>query len=528
EQLARRAQLGQHLTLEVLAVPHVEHPAIEHEEPGVDAVVGEHGLLPEVPHATVAVDLERAVLRRQRHRRERRRAGMRPVEVEQRGEVDVTETVDVGGEEGLADEVTAAEDAPAGVRLLAGVVDVHVPTVGEVGGELLDEVAPVAGGEDEAGEPLAGEDLHHVLEHGTAVDLEERLGQLDRVRVGAGALPAAQDHGFDHAHRCTRSTAGAGFPCAGRAAARSFPPSRPAPPPAPTRSARRSPRIVASTRSPPAAWRTTRRMNGRDRTIPRPRPFLRAEMDGRDAMSCLSTIADVTGELLGDTLLADRTAQSRALGTGREQATNRLSAIESYRTSAVLTPLVEGGVEVAEVHGDVDAPPRPVVLHVLEAVGGGTARHLLDIVRHTPEFEHHVAVPSRRVGGLNDEHAAERMREAGAQVHIVEMRRAPVTGRNARALLALLRLVHTHDVDIVHGHSSVGGALARLAAARTGRSCVYTANGLATGRCALAIERRLARLTSRIVAVSASEAQLLHRRSIAPLERISVIPNGIE
>jgi len=245
-------------------------------------------------------------------------------------------------------------------------------------------------------------------------------------------------------------------------------------------------------------------------------------------MSCLSTIADVTGELLGDTLLADRNAQSRALGTVPEQATNRLSAIESYRTSAVLTPLVEGGVEVAEVHGDVDAPPRPVVLHVLEAVGGGTARHLLDIVRHTPEFEHHVAVPSRRVGGLNDEHAAERMREAGAQVHIVEMRRAPVTGRNARALLALLRLVHTHDVDIVHGHSSVGGALARLAAARTGRSCVYTANGLATGRCALAIERRLARLTSRIVAVSASEAQLLHRRSIAPLERISVIPNGIE
>jgi len=168
------------------------------------------------------------------------------------------------------------------------------------------------------------------------------------------------------------------------------------------------------------------------------------------------------------------------------------------------------------------------VLHVLEAVGGGTARHVVDIVRHTDGFEHHVAVPSRRVGGLSDAHAADRMRAAGATVHIVEMRRAPITLRNTSALATLVRLIRTVDVDIVHGHSSIGGVLARLAAARTRRPCIYTPNGVATGPVALAVERALARLTTHHVAVSVSEAELLRKRRIAPASSVAVIPNGIE
>ena len=170
----------------------------------------------------------------------------------------------------------------------------------------------------------------------------------------------------------------------------------------------------------------------------------------------------------------------------------------------------------------------PVVLHVLEALEGGTARHLVDVVRAVDGFAHHVAVPSVRIGGLTDNQARARMGEAGATVHTVEMRRSPVTRRNARALLELRRLTSAIGADIVHGHSSIGGALARVVALTTRRRCVYTPNGVATGAGAVAIERALARCTTRIIAVSPSEAALLRERRIATEPRVVVIPNGIE
>lgn len=170
---------------------------------------------------------------------------------------------------------------------------------------------------------------------------------------------------------------------------------------------------------------------------------------------------------------------------------------------------------------------EPVVLHVLEALEGGTARHVLDVVSHVDGVQHHVAVPSVRVGGVTDRQAAGRLRDAGATVHFVEMRRSPVTVANGRAVLALRGIVHGASVDLVHGHSSIGGALARLLATATRRPCVYTPNGLATGRGAILVERVLARRTARIIAVSPSEARLLARLDVASGDQVVVIPNGV-
>jgi glycosyltransferase involved in cell wall biosynthesis len=170
----------------------------------------------------------------------------------------------------------------------------------------------------------------------------------------------------------------------------------------------------------------------------------------------------------------------------------------------------------------------PVVLHVLEALEGGTARHVVDMARHVEHYEHHVAIPSVRVGGLTDARAPQLLRDAGATVHVVEMRRAPLTMHNARALVQLHRLIRSIDAQVVHGHSSIGGALARLAARTTRRPCVYTPNGVATGRGPLAVERLLARATARIIAVSPSEAATLRSHHIAGGDLVEVIPNGID
>ena len=167
------------------------------------------------------------------------------------------------------------------------------------------------------------------------------------------------------------------------------------------------------------------------------------------------------------------------------------------------------------------------VVQVFEAIEAGVARHVTDVVCRVPG-EHHVVVPPTRTGGFTDEHAFAAMRSAGAEVHLTRMRRSVADPHNARAVWSTRRLIRSLRPDIVHGHASVGGAVARLAAARTGAACVYTPHGLLPNRGVFAAERILGRLTDAFVAVSPSEAELVERRRLVPAGRVVVIPNGIE
>jgi glycosyltransferase involved in cell wall biosynthesis len=167
------------------------------------------------------------------------------------------------------------------------------------------------------------------------------------------------------------------------------------------------------------------------------------------------------------------------------------------------------------------------VLHVVEAIEGGLARHVAQIVRHVPA-EHHVALPRQRVGGFTDGEAVATMAAAGGNLHVTPMRRSPANVRNASAVARVRHLIRTVHPDAVHGHSAVGGALARLSAIGTEARRVYTPNGLLRSRRAIAIERGLGRITDAFVAVSETEGEVAARLGVAAPERISVIPNGIE
>lgn len=167
------------------------------------------------------------------------------------------------------------------------------------------------------------------------------------------------------------------------------------------------------------------------------------------------------------------------------------------------------------------------VLHVLEAIEAGVARHVTDVVGHV-DAEHHVLVPSERVGGFTDLAAFEGMEAAGARVHLQPMRRSVVDPRNMAATAAVRRLIRRSRPDVVHGHASIGGAVARVAAAGTPSARAYTPHSLLPGRAVTVAERLLGRLTDGLVAVSATEAELIARLRIVPPKRITVIPNGID
>lgn len=172
------------------------------------------------------------------------------------------------------------------------------------------------------------------------------------------------------------------------------------------------------------------------------------------------------------------------------------------------------------------------VLHVLEAVRGGTSRHVADLVRHATGAEHVVAVAApggdTRSGALYDHRAVAAIRRCGARVVAVPMHRTPWHPANAAGAARLRRLIAAERVAVVHGHSSVGGALARLAAAGRPEPVVYTPNGVATGRPYLALERALGRMTDRWVAVSASEAEAALRLGLTSPDRLVIVPNGID
>jgi hypothetical protein len=145
------------------------------------------------------------------------------------------------------------------------------------------------------------------------------------------------------------------------------------------------------------------------------------------------------------------------------------------------------------------------VLHVLEAVEGGTIRHLTYVAGYV-NAEHHVVVPPERIGGLTDTTAFAAMESAGATLHFVPMRRSPTHPSNTAAILRLRRLIARNRPDVVHGHSSIGGALARVAATGSGAGRVYTPNGLLPSRGAMTLERTLGRVTDVLIASSRSEA----------------------
>jgi glycosyltransferase involved in cell wall biosynthesis len=107
---------------------------------------------------------------------------------------------------------------------------------------------------------------------------------------------------------------------------------------------------------------------------------------------------------------------------------------------------------------------------------------------------------------------------------------------DARALRELCTIMTEGGFDVVHTHSAKAGALGRLAARATHvPAVVHTFHGFpfhefqsrARRGTYVAIERRLARITDRFLAVGSAVAAEAVRRHIAPVDRIRVVDPAI-
>jgi len=183
----------------------------------------------------------------------------------------------------------------------------------------------------------------------------------------------------------------------------------------------------------------------------------------------------------------------------------------------------------------VARPARPLrILHVVEASGGGVARHTLDLSEGAMRAGH---TPVVIYSPLREDNLfrAGRERLKDVAFHAVAMRRAPGPW-DIPATLQVRRLVsRTGPYDVIHGHSSKGGMLARLAGIGNRSAIVYTPHAISTQDPTLggakrlvygSGERALAGLTDRIIAVSSAECDHIATLGI-PREKLVVIPNGV-
>lgn len=176
------------------------------------------------------------------------------------------------------------------------------------------------------------------------------------------------------------------------------------------------------------------------------------------------------------------------------------------------------------------------LLHVLEATVGGTRRHLLDLCGGLPadRFLQHVVYSSVRNPGFEAD--ARLLREAGIETTPLPLRRRIEPVEDWHCLCALTRLMRDWRPEVLHGHSSKGGFLARLAGRRLpGVRTVYNPHGFAfqmrtstfTHALYIALERLAGGYTDALVAACESQRSLALRYGLLPPERIEVIPNGI-
>jgi glycosyltransferase involved in cell wall biosynthesis len=176
---------------------------------------------------------------------------------------------------------------------------------------------------------------------------------------------------------------------------------------------------------------------------------------------------------------------------------------------------------------------RPRVLQVLEATGAGTACYVADLLLNIDtaafdlSFAYSLVRPDERF--LRD---LQRIERRGVRLYEIPMQRSIRPLDDAKALCDLYRLIKAEEFDIVHGHSSKAGFLARVAArlADPGIVTVYSPHAIAISANPKYwyLERFAGLLTNVVLGVSQSERDELENYRFVSRSKLRYVTAGID
>ncbi len=176
---------------------------------------------------------------------------------------------------------------------------------------------------------------------------------------------------------------------------------------------------------------------------------------------------------------------------------------------------------------------KPKVLQVLESASAGAGKHVIDLLLHLDleRFDVSIAYSPLRIDAMF-QRGLDHARQRGVSVFVSPMVRSISPGRDLAALRQLVGLIREHQFDIVHGHSSKGGFLARTAARLSGMpvKTAYTphAISISINRAYWVLEKIAALSTDAMLAVSLSEYEELRQYRLVPESRLHCIRAAID
>lgn len=121
------------------------------------------------------------------------------------------------------------------------------------------------------------------------------------------------------------------------------------------------------------------------------------------------------------------------------------------------------------------------VLHLLEATGGGTRLHVIDLLtglhtKHSDEVELHFGYSLRRADS-NFKSALKYLKLTNMKCFECDMTREISPISDIKKVVQVANYVKANKIDIVHAHSAKAGYIGRLAAKSIrGTRSVYTPN----------------------------------------------------
>jgi glycosyltransferase involved in cell wall biosynthesis len=177
------------------------------------------------------------------------------------------------------------------------------------------------------------------------------------------------------------------------------------------------------------------------------------------------------------------------------------------------------------------------LLHIVESTLAGVGRHARYLCLDLAERGHQVtlAYSKKRLDAQFRQFVAE---TRSVRCLSVNMERSPHPVHDVRSVSSLQTILKQYGpFDIIHGHSSKGGALARIVGRLNALPTVYTPNGLIMASPDLSVLERaiyttiewgLGRLaTSAIIAVCEDEKQLMLQLGLQREERVFTIENTL-
>ena len=179
------------------------------------------------------------------------------------------------------------------------------------------------------------------------------------------------------------------------------------------------------------------------------------------------------------------------------------------------------------------ASARLKVLQVLEATALGTACYMSNLLLNidTDEFDVSLAYSPIR----SDERFRKELKKVarrGIRIYEIHMQRDICPLKDIASLWALYHLIAKEGFDIVHGHSSKAGFLARLAAklANPRTVTVYSphAISIAISPKYWYVEKLAGLITNAVLGVSRSEYHELNNYRLVPSSKLRYVTTGID